>query len=111
MDYQVFLLSRIREDYLRHGDNDRAVVAGLERTGRVITAAALVVASVLICLATSGLSILKLLGVGLAMAVLVDAVLVRGILVPALMRMLGPANWWAPAPLARLHDRIGWRER
>ncbi|NJP46045.1 MMPL family transporter [Actinacidiphila epipremni] len=107
MDYSVFLLSRIREEYLATGDTTRAVAFGLERTGRLITAAALVVATVLGALATSQLSILKLLGAGLALAVIVDATLVRGLLVPALMRLLGRHNWWAPGPLRRLHQRIG----
>ncbi|WP_327289712.1 MMPL family transporter [Streptomyces sp. NBC_01198] len=107
MDYSVFLLSRIREEYLATGDTTRAVAFGLERTGRLITAAALVVATVLGALATSQLSILKLLGAGLALAVIVDATLVRGLLVPALMRLLGRFNWWAPGPLRRLHRRFG----
>ncbi|SHM96562.1 MMPL family transporter [Actinacidiphila paucisporea] len=107
MDYSVFLLSRIREEYLATGDTTRAVAVGLERTGRLITAAALVVATVLGALATSQLSILKLLGAGLALAVVVDATLVRGLLVPALMRLLGRHNWWAPGPLRRLHRKVG----
>lgn len=110
MDYSVFLLSRIREEYLATGDTTRAVASGLERTGRLITAAALVVACVLGALATSQLSILKLLGAGLALAVIVDATLVRGLLVPALMRLLGPFNWWAPGPLRRAHRKIGLTE-
>lgn len=110
MDYTVFLLSRIREEYLATGDNTRAVVFGIDHTGRLITAAALVVATVLGALATSELSLLKLLGAGLALAVLVDATLVRGILVPAVMKLCGRANWWAPAPLRRLHRRAGLRE-
>ncbi|GAA0922861.1 MMPL family transporter [Streptomyces thermoalcalitolerans] len=110
MDYTVFLLSRIREEYLATGDNTRAVVFGIDHTGRLITAAALVVASVLGALATSELSLLKLLGAGLALAVLVDATLVRGILVPAVMKLCGRANWWAPAPLRRLHAKAGLRD-
>ncbi len=110
MDYSVFLLSRIREEYLATGDNTRAVAFGMERTGRLITAAALIVATVLGALATSELSILKLLGAGLALAVLIDATLVRGLLVPAAMRLLGEANWWAPAPLRRLHAKFGLTE-
>ncbi|KNB50887.1 transporter [Streptomyces caatingaensis] len=110
MDYTVFLLSRIREKYLASDDNTRAVVFGIDHTGRLITAAALVVATVLGALATSSLSLLKLLGAGLALAVLVDATLVRGILVPAVMKLCGRANWWAPGPVRRLHDRIGLRE-
>ncbi|GAA0494855.1 MMPL family transporter [Streptomyces olivaceiscleroticus] len=107
MDYTVFLLSRIREEYLVTSDNTRAVVFGIDHTGRLITAAALVVATVLAALATSQLSLLKLLGAGLALAVLVDATLVRGLLVPATMRLLGHANWWAPRPLRKLHDKTG----
>lgn len=110
MDYSVFLLARIREEYLATGDNARAVAFGMERSGRLITAAALIVASVLGAMATSELSILKLLGVGLALAVLVDATIVRGLLVPAAMRILGHANWWAPGPLRRLHTRIGLKD-
>ncbi|WP_101257366.1 MMPL family transporter [Streptomyces barkulensis] len=110
MDYSVFLLSRIREEYLATGDNTRAVVFGIDRTGRLITAAALVVATVLAALATSQLSLLKLLGAGLALAVIVDATLVRGILVPAAMKLLGRANWWAPRPLRRLHRKVGLRD-
>ncbi|MEU5976242.1 MMPL family transporter [Streptomyces sp. NPDC047315] len=107
MDYEVFMLSRIKEEYARSGDNTASVAWGLEHTGRLITAAAALVASVLLAFATSGLTPLKLLGVGLALAVVVDATLVRGVLVPAFMRLAGRANWWAPAPLARLHKRIG----
>ncbi|CAM5449383.1 membrane protein [Streptomyces spiroverticillatus] len=110
MDYTVFLLSRIREEYLATGDNSRAVVFGIDHTGRLITAAALVVATVLGALATSQLSLLKLLGAGLALAVLVDATLVRGILVPAVMKLCGRANWWAPQPLRRLHGKVGLRD-
>ncbi|MGW6454908.1 MMPL family transporter [Streptomyces sp. NPDC055078] len=107
MDYEVFMLSRIKEEYARGGDNTAAVARGLEHTGRLITAAAALVAAVLLAFATSGLTPLKLLGVGLGLAVIVDATLVRGILVPAFMRLAGGANWWAPGPLARLHRRIG----
>jgi RND superfamily putative drug exporter len=110
MDYEVFLLSRIRERYLTSGDNADAVATGLAKTGRLISAAAAVVAAVLLVLATSSLSLLKLLGVGLAIAVVVDAVLVRGILVPAFMRLLGAANWWAPGWLRTVHRKVGLRE-
>jgi putative drug exporter of the RND superfamily len=110
MDYEVFLLSRIREQFLQTGDNTEAVATGLAKTGRLITAAAAVVAAVLIALATSSLTLLKMLGVSLAIAVVVDAVLVRGILVPAFMRLLGTANWWAPKWLRGVHDRVGLRE-
>ncbi|WP_307803925.1 MMPL family transporter [Micromonospora echinofusca] len=110
MDYEVFMLSRMREEYVRHGDNERAVAVGLARTGRLISAAAVIVASVMVALATSQLSLLKLLGVALALAVVTDALLVRAVLVPAFMRLAGRANWWAPGPLARLHRRIGLRD-
>ncbi len=110
MDYEVFLLSRIKEEWDRTGDNASAVALGLERTGRLITSAALVVVVVLLALATSSNTMLKLLGVGLALAVAVDATLVRGLLVPAFMRLAGRANWWAPAPLRRLHARFGLSE-
>jgi RND superfamily putative drug exporter len=105
MDYTVFLLSRIREHYTATGDPAGAVVAGLDRTGRLITAAALIVASVLGALTTSGISLLKMLGFGLALAVLIDATLVRGLLVPAVMKLTGRASWWAPRPLARFTVR------
>ncbi|MEV0679093.1 MMPL family transporter [Actinosynnema sp. NPDC050436] len=107
MDYEVFLLSRIKEEYHRTGDNVAAVAWGLERTGRLVTAAAALVAVILMAFATSGLTPLKLLGVGLALAVIMDATLVRGILVPGFMRLAGRANWWAPRPLRRLHEKIG----
>ncbi|RJQ81500.1 MMPL family transporter [Pseudonocardiaceae bacterium YIM PH 21723] len=94
MDYEVFLLSRIREEYLRTGDNEGAVAEGLASTGRVVSAAALIVAVVLGVLASSGLTMLKTLGVGLAIAVIMDATLVRGVLLPATMKLLGPLNWW-----------------
>jgi RND superfamily putative drug exporter len=110
MDYQVFLLSRVREDYLRTGDNSGAVVRGLTRTGPLITSAAAAVAVVLLALSTSQITILKMLGAGLALAVVVDVTLVRGILAPAFMQLAGVANWWAPAPLRGLHRRIGLRE-
>jgi RND superfamily putative drug exporter len=107
MDYEVFLLSRIKEEYDRTGDNTAAVAIGLQRTGRLVTSAAGLMAIVFISFATSGVTIIKMLGIGVALAVLVDATIVRGLLVPAFMRIAGDANWWAPAPLRRLHDRIG----
>ncbi|MFG2294487.1 MMPL family transporter [Streptomyces sp. NPDC048603] len=110
MDYEVFLLSRIKEEYHRTGDNVSAVSWGLERTGRLVTAAAALVATVLLAFATSSLLPIKLLGIGLALAVIVDATLVRGVLVPAFMRLAGRANWWAPRPLARLHEKIGLKD-
>ncbi|MGA5215124.1 MMPL family transporter [Streptomyces cinereoruber] len=109
MDYQVFLLSRIKEEYDHSGDNTAAVAVGLERTGRLVTAAAALIAVVLGALAISGITYLKMLGVGLTLAVLVDAFIVRTLLMPALMRLFGNANWWAPSPLRRLHERLGMR--
>lgn len=109
MDYQVFLLSRIKEEYDRSGDNAQAVALGLERTGRLVTAAAALIAVVLGALAISGITYLKMLGVGLTLAVLVDAFIVRALLMPALMRLFGDANWWAPGWLRRIRDRLGLR--
>lgn len=107
MDYELFLLSRVREEYLATGDNAHSVAVGLQRTGGIITSAALLLVVVLAAMGTSELISLKLMGVGLALAVIVDATLVRALLVPATMRLLGRANWWLPGPLRRLHDRIG----
>jgi RND superfamily putative drug exporter len=107
MDYEVFLLSRIKEEYDRTGDNELSVARGLERTGRIVTAAALLIAVVFISFATSDITFIKLFGIGLTLAVLMDAFLIRGTLVPAFMRLAGEWNWWAPAPLRRLHARIG----
>ncbi len=114
MDYEVFLLSRIREEWLSSGrttaDNTRAVGLGLARTGRLVTAAALLMAIVFATMTTSKVSFMQMFGTGLTLAVLMDATLVRGVLVPAFMRLAGRANWWAPAPLARWHERRGIRE-
>jgi RND superfamily putative drug exporter len=107
MDYEVFLLSRIKEEYDLTGDNDLAVAVGLEKTGRLVTAAALLLSITFFAFATSGVTFIKLFGLGLAVAVLVDAFIVRSTLVPALMKLAGDWNWWAPAPLRRLHDRFG----
>jgi RND superfamily putative drug exporter len=107
MDYEVFLLSRIREEYTRTGDNDRAVVFGLERTGGVVTAAAVITAVVFVAMASSQLTHIKMFGLGLAVAVLLDAFVVRALLVPALMQLAGRANWWAPRLAARVHARFG----
>jgi RND superfamily putative drug exporter len=114
MDYEVFLLSRIREAWLESGrtdaDNTRAVALGLGRTGRIVTAAALLMAIVFASMATSSVGFMMLFGTGLTLAVLMDATVVRGVLVPAFMRVAGRWNWWAPRPLARLHARIGLAE-
>jgi uncharacterized membrane protein YdfJ with MMPL/SSD domain len=114
MDYEVFLLSRIREYWLasdRGPDaNDESVALGVAHTGRVITAAALIMAISFAALMAAQVSFMRLFGFGLTVAVVGDATLVRMLLVPAFMHVLGRANWWAPKPLARLHDRIGLNE-
>ncbi len=114
MDYEVFLISRIREFWLASGrtraDNDESVALGLAHTGRVVTAAAMVMSISFAGLIAAQVSFMRMFGVGLTLAVVMDATLVRMVLVPAFMRLLGPWNWWAPAPLKRLHDRIGLRE-
>ena len=106
MDYEVFLLSRIKEEHDRTGDNDSAVALGTERTGRIITAAALLMSVTFIAFGMSGVTMIKMFGVTLALAILMDAFVIRGLLVPAVMKLAGEANWWAPAPLRRLHRRI-----
>jgi trehalose monomycolate/heme transporter len=110
MDYEVFLLSRIRERYDVTGDNTAAVASGLQRTGGVITSAALLLVIVIGAFSASAITFIKLLGVGMIVALIVDATLVRILLVPATMRLLGRANWWAPRPLRRLYARYGIRE-
>ncbi len=110
MDYEVFLLSRIKEEHDHGADNVTSVGVGLERTGRIVSAAAALMAIVFVAFATSQISFMKLFGIGLTMAVLMDATLVRGALVPAFMRLAGGANWWAPAPLRRIYDRWGIHE-
>jgi putative drug exporter of the RND superfamily len=110
MDYEVFLLSRIREVWEETGDNDRAVAEGLQRSGRIITSAALLIVIVFAGFAAGEIVALKQLGLGLAIAVVVDATVVRSLLVPATMKLMGRWNWWAPAPLARLHRRFGLSE-
>jgi RND superfamily putative drug exporter len=101
MDYEVFLLTRIRERWLEHGDNERAVAEGLVLSARIITSAALVMVAVFAAFALAGAPSLKELGVGLAVAILLDATLVRLVIVPAAMRLLGRWNWWLPRPLGR----------
>jgi RND superfamily putative drug exporter len=110
MDYEVFMLSRIKEEHDRSGDTTAAVAAGLERTGRIVTAAAALLAVVFLAFATSRVSFLQLFGLGTALAIVVDATLIRALLVPAFMRLAGRANWWAPRPLRRFHDRFGLSE-
>jgi RND superfamily putative drug exporter len=106
MDYEVLLLSRTREEYERTGDNRRAVAASLERTGRLITGAAAIMAVVFFGFGVAHAVMIKAIGVGMGIAVVVDATIVRALLVPATMRLLGRWNWWAPAPLARLYTRV-----
>jgi putative drug exporter of the RND superfamily len=111
MDYEVFLLSRIKEEHDHGADNVRSVAVGLERTGRLVTAAAVLMAVVFLSFAITGhISFIKLFGLGLTLAVLMDAFLVRGTLVPAFMRLAGDWNWWAPAPLRRIYERWGIKE-
>ncbi|MEE4022309.1 MMPL family transporter [Gordonia sp. PKS22-38] len=114
MDYEVFLLGRIREEWLSsdgtRAASDHAVAVGIARTGRVITAAALLMSIVFAGIAASEVSFMRMFGVGLTLAVLMDATVIRMLLVPAFMRLAGRANWWAPGPLRRLHDRIGLSE-
>ena len=110
MDYEVFLLSRIKEVHDETGDSDLAVAVGLQRSGRIITAAAVLIVIVFMGFAAGEVLAIKQLGVGLAIAVLVDATIVRTLLVPATMKLLGERNWWAPAPLRRFHQRYGLHE-
>jgi RND superfamily putative drug exporter len=114
MDYEVFLVSRIREFWLASGksaaDNDRSVALGLARTARVITAAALIMAITFAALSGAQVSFLRMLGVGLTLAILADATLVRVLLVPAFMHLMGRFNWWAPKSLVWLHQRVGIQE-
>ncbi len=107
MDYEVFLLSRIKEEHDRGSDTVTSVAVGLERTGRIVTAAAVLIAVVFLAFATGQVSFMKMFGIGLTLAVLVDAFLIRSTLVPAFMRLAGDANWWAPGPLRRFHQRFG----
>lgn len=124
MDYEVFLLARIREYWLQSGtegsatlgrvrtraDSDEAVALGLARTGRVVTAAALIMAIAFAALIAAQVSFMRIFGLGLTLAVLVDATLVRMALLPAFMHVMGKRNWWAPQPLVRLHQRFGLTE-
>jgi RND superfamily putative drug exporter len=110
MDYEVFLLSRVREEWDHSGNNDLAVATGVQKTGRIITSAAVLLAVVIGAFATSGIVFMKMLGIGMLVALLIDATIVRALLVPATMKLLGRWNWWAPAPLARWWDRHGFRE-
>jgi putative drug exporter of the RND superfamily len=110
MDYELFLVSRIHEEFLRTGDNDAAIVAGLRHTGSVFTSAALLLAVVFAGLIYSGVSLIQMAGLGIVLAIILDATLIRCFLVPSLMSLMGRANWWAPRPMRALHRRIGLRE-
>jgi uncharacterized membrane protein YdfJ with MMPL/SSD domain len=110
MDYEVFLLSRVREQWELTGDNRQAVATGLQRTGGLITSPALLLVVVIGAFSTSGITFIKMIGIGRALAIVIDATVVRGLLVPATKRLLGDRNSWLPAPLARLWSRIGFRE-
>ncbi|MFB7589696.1 MMPL family transporter [Streptomyces sp. NPDC056169] len=107
MDYGVFLLSRVKEEYDATGDHEHSVRFGLRRTGGLITAAAVILAVVMIAIGTSRVTNTKMLGLGVALAVLMDAMVVRSLLVPAVMKLTGRLTWWAPGPLRRFHDRFG----
>ena len=106
-DYGVFLLSRIKEARDAGASDNEAVAIGLERTGRIVTAAALLFSIAIGAFATSEIIFIKENGVGTALAVLIDATIIRALLVPSLMELLGHLNWWAPRPLRRLHARFG----
>ena len=110
MDYEVLLLSRIQEEYRRRPDNTHAVAMGLERSGRLITGAAAIMVGVFSAFALADILFIKAIGLGMALAVAIDATLVRALVVPATMRLLGDLNWWAPRPLARLYRRLGFAE-
>jgi putative drug exporter of the RND superfamily len=107
MDYEVLLISRIQEEYRRTGDNQAGVAMGLEKSGRLITGAAAIMVAVFLAFGLSNFVIIKAIGIGLAVAIAIDATIVRIIIVPSIMRILGRANWWAPRPLTWLHRRIG----
>jgi RND superfamily putative drug exporter len=107
MDYEVLLISRIQEEYLRTGDNRHAIAEGLERSGRLITGAAAIMVAVFLAFGLAEVVLIKSIGIGLAIAVALDATIVRVLIVPAIMRILGRYNWWAPARLRALRRRAG----
>jgi RND superfamily putative drug exporter len=111
MDYEVMLLSRIKEEFDRTKDNRASVALGIERTGRLITGAALIMATVFFSFGMAEAVVIKAIGLGMGLAVMVDATVVRALLVPAAMRLMGRWNWWAPGPLSYLHRRLGLAER
>jgi len=114
MDYEVFLVSRIREFWLSStqtsADNDESVALGIAHTGRIITAAALIMSISFAALIAAHVSFMRMFGLGLTLAILVDATLVRMVLVPAFMHVMGALNWWAPRWLVRVHERLGFSE-
>jgi len=110
MDYEVLLISRIQEEYRRTGDNQSGVALGLEKSGRLITGAAAIMVAVFIAFGLAQVVIIKSIGIGLAVAIAIDATIVRILIVPSVMRILGRANWWAPRPLAALQKRLGAEE-
>ncbi|MFI1190230.1 MMPL family transporter [Streptomyces californicus] len=110
MDYGVFLISRMKEEYDRTGDHEHSVTFGLRHTGGLITAAAVILAVVMVAIGTSRVTSTKMLGLGIALAVLMDAMVVRGLLVPAVMKLMGRSTWWAPAPLRAFHRAFGLSE-
>ncbi|WP_460887885.1 MMPL family transporter [Promicromonospora xylanilytica] len=110
MDYEVFLLARIQEEYARTGNVVGSVPAGIARSAPLVTAAALILAASFAVYASSEVAFMQQLGIGMALAVAIDATLIRGVLVPAALRLTGRASWWSPAPLRALHDRFGLRE-
>ncbi|MCW6008201.1 MMPL family transporter [Micromonospora sp. CPCC 205371] len=110
MDYEIFILARMRDVWEASGDHRAAIVTGLQRTGRVVTSAALLIVVVFACFMTGGFDTIQQIGLGLSLAVLIDATIVRMLLVPATMALLGRHAWWAPRALRRLHDRLGLRE-
>jgi RND superfamily putative drug exporter len=107
MDYELFLLSRIKEQHELGMNTTDSVAIGLQRSGRIITAAALVLAANFLPFVTSGVSTVKMLGLGIAFAILLDATVVRALLVPALMKLFGDANWWAPKWMKKIADKAG----
>jgi RND superfamily putative drug exporter len=107
MDYELFLLSRIKEEHDNGADTTTSVSSGLQKSGRIITAAAVLIAIVFACFMTSGVTSIKMLGLGISFAILLDATVVRGLLVPALMRVAGDWNWWAPKFMRKIHARFG----
>lgn len=109
-DYEVFLLSRVREEWDKGADNRTAVLRGMQSTGSIITAAALILIVVVGAFAFSGITFMKMIGLGMAIAIFLDATVVRMLLVPATMRLLGRANWWVPGPLGKLYSKYGIKE-